>query len=350
VDGSLFWCETTRESIVFTCAIHRSSVAVLLFLATLLMLPTTAARAAVWYVTPDGAGDESGTSWATACGTLQAAVDKASSGDEIWVKAGSYTGTGDTGVVTLKSGVTLYGGFTGAETVRNERNYTENVTIMNGEDARRCVYAIAGGAVDGFTMTGGRTTSSSTGGRNGGGMFGGTATNCLLTYNTSGNNSSSGNGGGMYQGVAINCLFTYNEASYTGSGGGMYQGTATRSIFRNNTALYGGGMYQGTAINCLFTNNSNYGLKESTAMNCTLAYNSGYGISNGSATNCIIWRNTEELQVSYGTIVTYSCLTKTQSGTGNIVGQPSFINPTLGDFRLRADSPALTRAPHPELP
>ena len=313
--GSLFWCETTRESIVFTCAIHRSSVAVLLFLATLLMLPTTAANAAVWYVTPGGAGERSGTSWDTACGTLQAAVDKAASGDEIWVKAGSYTGTGDTGVVTLKSGVTLYGGFTGAETARDDRNYTDNVTIINGEDTRRCVYAISGGAVDGFTMTGGKTTSSSTGGTNGGGMFGGTATNCVFTYNTA------SDGAGLYQGTAVNCSFTFNTAS--SEGGGMYQGTATKSIFRNNTAQFGGGMYQGTAINSLFILNSSThicgGLYQSTSVNCTVAYNSsdnaGSGLRDGTATNCIIWGNTGGSQVS-GTIVTYSCLTATLTACG----------------------------------
>lgn len=287
---SLFWCETTRERVVFTCAIHRSSVSVLLFLAAPLMLPTTAANAAVWYVTPAGAGERSGTSWSTACAGLQAGVDKASSGDEVWVMAGSYAGTGgNTGVVTLKSGVTLYGGFQGSETTREQRNWADNVTIIYGGDARRCVYTVSGGSVDGFTMTGGKTTSSSTGGPGGAGMFGGTATNCVFTYNTCGLN---GDGGGIYQGTAINCVFT------------------------NNTSSDGGGLYK------------------STAMNCTVAYNSsdrGGGLFEGMAINCIIWGNMGGSSQCYGAIVTYSL----------VATEPGFINPTLGDFRLRADSPCI---------
>ena len=53
-----------------------------------LMTISAEADAAVRYVTPAGSGD--GSSWAEATDDLQAAIDASSSGDEVWVAAGTY--------------------------------------------------------------------------------------------------------------------------------------------------------------------------------------------------------------------------------------------------------------------
>ena len=63
---------------------------------------------------------------------LQSALSGAVSGTEIWVAAGTYrptTSTDRAKSFTLKSGVAIYDGFSGTETLRIQRNASVNVTI-----------------------------------------------------------------------------------------------------------------------------------------------------------------------------------------------------------------------------
>ena len=97
----------------------------------------------IWYVTPDGAGRRDGMGWANAFDNLQAAIDRAASGDEIWVQEGIYRPTRllDTTVTLdsrtktfiLKGGVSLYGGFQGTETNKAARNPALRRTILSGD-------------------------------------------------------------------------------------------------------------------------------------------------------------------------------------------------------------------------
>jgi pectin methylesterase-like acyl-CoA thioesterase len=69
-------------------------------------------------VKTDGDDGNDGSTWDLAKQTVSAAITAASSGDEIWVKAGTYNE-----LITLKDGIGLCGGFTGYETEREERNW-----------------------------------------------------------------------------------------------------------------------------------------------------------------------------------------------------------------------------------
>lgn len=95
---------------------------------------------------------QDGRSWSTAFVKIQDAVDAASSGDEVWVAEGAYNAT-----VTMKEGVSLYGGFAGSETAREQRNTATNPSILDGTDLRSGLVLIPAGAtaatvLDGFTL------------------------------------------------------------------------------------------------------------------------------------------------------------------------------------------------------
>ncbi len=87
----------------------------------LLLLPFQYIYSERYYVIPAGTGI--GTSWAEAMGDLQAAINGATSGDEIWVKTGTYKPHASDRAVafTLVSGVKIYGGFQGAEIKLEDR-------------------------------------------------------------------------------------------------------------------------------------------------------------------------------------------------------------------------------------
>jgi hypothetical protein len=100
-----------------------------------------AGHAAVLRVKSGGIGD--GSSWSAALGSIDTAMNRANPGDEIWVAAkpmdsngiyfyydsSSHTGTG-MGEIFVKDGVSMYGGFNGTETSRDQRDPKTNVTSL----------------------------------------------------------------------------------------------------------------------------------------------------------------------------------------------------------------------------
>lgn len=120
---------------------------------------TTTSSAGVVYVSPGGSDSNTGRGgWGQAKATVQAGVDAAGAGDEVWVSAGAYTQC-----VTLKGGVALYGGFLGTETQREQRDLVHNVTTLDGGQAGPVVTIPAGATmatvVDGFTLRNGKSVA-----------------------------------------------------------------------------------------------------------------------------------------------------------------------------------------------
>ena len=233
-----------------------------------LVLPLSPTRsvlgdAAIIYVDGGATGRDDGSSWMNAYTNLQPALAAAVSGHEIWVAEGVYypdEGTGQTendrnACFGLKGGVAVYGGFTGAESARGQRDWTAHPTILSGEigvtgvitDNVYHVVASTGvtdtAVLDGFTITGGCADDGSP------------------------NHTPSNRGGGMLNTgsspTLVNLAFTGNTAFI--GGGGMYNDdsdpTVINEAFSGNVALHGGGggMFNDdsspTLINCLITGN-----------------------------------------------------------------------------------------------
>lgn len=107
-------------------------------LLTMVILALSQSSHAQTIIYVDAAGNSGdGTSWATAMSDLQVALSVGRSGDQIWVKVGTYSPTTEFGDRTvsfiLKNGVELYGGFAGHESTLTERDIEANTTILSGD-------------------------------------------------------------------------------------------------------------------------------------------------------------------------------------------------------------------------
>lgn len=311
-----------------------------------MLLSIQYASAQVKYVTPSGAGQKNGSSWANAYdGTqLRGALDGAVSGSQFWIAAGTYLTSTTPNTVreisfNIKSGVSVYGGFVGTETNFNERNFRTNATILSGDmnvenDMGDNSYHVVlfsevteVAILDGITIKNGNADNTATQGtKRGGGIYiiGGQnnvqVKNCILT------NNNAVQGGGMFisgtgSPIIKSCTFTNNNADL---GGGVsiiaenssnISPTFSQVFFTNNTCNPGGvgsvaGAFSQTVsgstntsyINCLFANNttsgSNAGGLEAVSfvgscsvnvMNCTFLNNGNSDNYEGNALNFILY-------------------------------------------------------------
>lgn len=119
-------------------------------LTTSLWLTSPPIGAATIHVRPDGNDSANGDTWAEAVCSVPRALEVAAAGDEIWVASGIYTNA-----VVMKAGVALYGGFSGIESARPERDRLAHETILNGDGTNIVVLVESGGPetiIDGFTI------------------------------------------------------------------------------------------------------------------------------------------------------------------------------------------------------
>lgn len=190
------------------------------------------------FVNKDAVGLDDGTNWENAYKSLDFATKNTITG-EIWVALGTYYPETDRmGEIpsnsrrksfVLKPNVSLYGGFNGTETSREQRNYNQNITILSGELGNpnslldNSFHVIEQGTsqtnaetiIDGFTIRDGYTAIN---GYGGGGLdiydfF--IMRNCILE-----NNYSLSDGGAI-------------RSSYSNA-------IIEDNIFRNNHAFQGG--------------------------------------------------------------------------------------------------------------
>ena len=298
------------------------------------------------YVDANVSTPGTGVSWAEAFADIQDGIDACrcaalalNASCQVWVAAGTYTT--DQGnrrdTVRLRPLVELFGGFSGNETSREERDWEVNVTRLDGGGTAYHVVTGADDAtIDGFTISGGIADGTGGGGDlHGAGMYNVSVSprvaNCTFRENATYwddwgcwlSCELAGFGGGMYNENAsptvVNSTFAANKAQvggggmanvagsaptvtactfddnrsfggslftlhYSGYGGGMYNDGSSPSVtectFSNNSTIFGGGMYNTASSpvvsRCSFEGNTAYGFNGDAAQ----WYGSGGGMYN----------------------------------------------------------------------
>jgi hypothetical protein len=328
------------------------------------------------YVDADASGTNSGFSWTDAYEDLQNALEASTSGDEIWVAAGTYkpskeyngaTGTPREFIFRMKNGVEIYGGFHGDEDYTtfdlDDRDFERDETILSGDHSDNDDFDVENGGYQG--TTGDENCYHVFYSSN----YGLTSSAVLDGFTISGGNAN-GSGDHRYgSGMFIseddpslrNLIFKNNSSTYT----------TNQEVENGGCAIY---FYKSTCnlTNALFINNYGgavlaHGSSESTDVKITNAtfsgnYNPGYGgaIQLWDATiylnNCILWNNYagEDGNEIYesgdfnGILLSYCCY---KYDDGDVFGtiytahcitsNPKFVNPDNDDFTLYSTSPCV---------
>jgi hypothetical protein len=304
------------------------------------------------YVNINATGTNDGSSWENAYTNIQNAINNNPYKDDIWVANGTYTpsSNGRNSTFLISNRVKIYGGFNGTETLLEQRDFRNNITILNGDvngndnaninptEATRSenlyhILTVKGNpsevTVDGFNFSGananGTTLTSGTPSdqylnNRGGAIFLHTYTtnadvtlnleNCIFEKNSSTDTSVFSNWfssgvSTMYQRPNFtNCIFTNNFSTQNGqflllsSGGfGQYSfGKIINSLFYNNTSQNGPSALYFFASTA---NGGNGGSLGFDIFNSTFMDNSGISgrvirvdnTSNVAAKNTIIYGN-----------------------------------------------------------
>ncbi|ADB36391.1 DUF11 domain-containing protein [Spirosoma linguale] len=301
------------------------------FSCLLVFLSVSVYSQSIIYVTPTGAGNQSGSSWTNALpgnSQLRSKLLSASAGTQLWLSGGQYSlGSSRTETFAIPSGVQVYGGFIGNETALSDRLLSSpSSTTLTGEtgdptsitDNNYHVITFTNASsdtrLDGVVITGGNSNAGTSPHDSGGGIYNnGSGTgnksrpilkNCLITANTA------VNGGGLYNdahdggessSTCINCIFQENSASFSGGGvynygyRGLCSPILTGCVFRRNRAVLGGGFLSNATFNAGINNPvlTNCVFEENTASSgAGLVFASGfYAFLNPTLTNCLIDHN-----------------------------------------------------------
>ncbi len=218
-----------------------------------------------------GNNSNNGLSWSLAKKTISGttgALYTAVSGNEIWVKKGTYVER-----VSMKSGVGLYGGFAGTENMREARDWKTNTTSIIGTSSVVTMSNVSGCVVDGFTIRGGSTgitCSSATTTTianniirdnllgNGGGGLSASNSNLTVCGNVICFNKAFSGGGIYYSGTngqIVNNTIICNTGTYNPGNGGISFWYCSPDIINNIVAFNTGGVYNAYGAPTLINNN-----------------------------------------------------------------------------------------------
>ena len=243
------------------------------------VISVTCAYGDVTYVDIDADGRNDGTSWKDAFRDLQKALADVEFGDEVWVAQGTYypTLTRDREMTfLLTDGVGVYGGFSGTEKRRSDRDWEEYTTVLSGnigkprertDNSYRVVSILGAGpetTLDGFTITAAYNDRQEEASR-GGGIYNVNGNlqiaNCVIIENFASGGGVWNEGGNP---VFTNCAFTLNEhgAVINSTGNPSFVGCSfNENISKGKGAAYNGGSQWQNAVfvSCKFRGNQSGG-------------------------------------------------------------------------------------------
>ena len=308
------------------------------------------------YINPDtsrlyvdrstGNDTNSGLSWEQAKQSIQAAVNIAPTDFTILVADGIYSSSYTT--VSLEQNRVA---ITNRLIIKSLNGAA--TTIIQGDQLLdiRCVYAVDGVVIDGFTLTNGSSYS-------GGGIFCSSTNTFISNCMIKNNNAHSGGGGyggnyrfcivkdneassaaGLSMAIAEDCMIINNKSGYAVGGAGY--SSLNRCIIMGNTAENKtAGLSYCDAQNCLIISNRcttfTGAVEGGTLTHCTISQNksSCYGVGGvlkATLRNCIVIDNSVNW---YDCDIQYTCTTPLPPGEGNIDLPPSFVDPANNNYHL----------------
>ena len=355
-------------------------------------------------------GLDDGSSWDNAFQGergLKDASNAAVSGDRIFVAQGTYKpaiGSNRNISINLTDGVEIYGGFLGGESSPADRPpFGTAPTILDGDlgdnddmgmfgdNSYHCIRSGSAGptaVVDGLVIRAGNSNGTGTNDTGGGILCldgAPTIRNChFLDHRcTFGGAAGYINGAGP---TFTECIFENGDGGSFGGAFDIATGQSTivfdRCLFKNNIADRAGALEifatTGTVVtNCVFVDNESRGSGggggmwvgsggTTTITNCSFVANRSTvqnqgGLRNQGSTanvaNCIFWdnegpggsQNSNNQIGGAGTTVSYSLVEGGFTGTGNLSGDPMFVDLASRDLSLGAGSPAIDAADNTQI-
>jgi len=237
----------------------------------------------VVFVDHQATGGNIGINWSNAFTDLQAGINSAKNINcglgtiEVWVADGIYTpGNTVSHTFTLTDRVAIYGGFAATETIRSQRDFVNNLTILSGDIGGDDTYQLGNGIVisavhqvgnnsynvvtangvattavlDGFTITAGQAdhpTETNFPQRSGGGLYAKLGSPTLTNIDFYGNSTVGLSGGAHFvdsQATLTNVIFSGNRGDLAAGGLGCTQAsliTLNNATFSDNEAGGGAG-------------------------------------------------------------------------------------------------------------
>jgi hypothetical protein len=277
------------------------------------------------FVSPKVMSPGDGQTWESAIPSIADAIAAWKQGDEIWVAKGTYD-IASSGI-EIPNGLHLYGGFKGTETIREQRDWYRNLTVLNSYKwasiftLNQCDSITR---IDGFVLRGTKTSAMVI---NGGAprIFNLRFSDCSsegngaairmtrggriqIEYCVFENCTSEGDGGAVYinsditspawnrqwgpfigQSFFINCVANRGGGVYISGSPGTSQ--IVSSVFSGNSAAISGGAI-GSDSSDLYVNNvtfyKNYLTAENRLQGKSAALNAGM------IQNCLMWNGDED--------------------------------------------------------